>query len=96
MKEAHIFVHLRRPFLSQVEKRLQIEKEEKAAALSKKVAQASLEQLEAKLGIDMASLEKHLPSKESAAAATQLDMKYIKTRQRTLSGMAQMCGHSSL
>lgn len=73
-----------RPFINQIEKRLQTEQEEKARSLAKKVSQATLEHLEAKIGVDLQTIEKHMPAAESEAIAVALDMKYIRGRQQIL------------
>lgn len=55
--------------------------EEKAQALTQKVAQATLAQLVGQLEGDILKLRSVLPNRASQAMETALDVKYVKDRQ---------------
>ena len=73
-----------RTFIAKYENKLSLEAEERNKELARKVAQATYEQMEAHLKLDMAALEEFYAKGESATVQTALDMKYLKERQRFL------------
>lgn len=84
----------------EIEKRNSQELEAKEKDLAEKVANATLEQLQAKVAADMEILKMHLPSKEKEAHEAALDVQYLRTRQQRLSknrtqkifkGLAESC-----
>lgn len=73
-----------RTFIAKYENKLSAEAEERNRELAKKVAQATFQQMEAHLKLDMSALKEFYEKGESATVQTALDMKYLKERQRFL------------
>ena len=70
--------------IAKYETRVAIEAEERQKELADKVAAATLEQIEDNVASDLRILRSQLPKPETAAAECQMDMKYIRDRQRRL------------
>ena len=60
------------------------ELEERDRELAMRVADATLEQIKSKLEIDMKVLEEAVPTASKEAKEAQLDLKYLKDRQKIL------------
>lgn len=60
------------------------ELEERDRELAQRVADATLEQIKSKLDIDMKVLEEAVPTASKEAKEAQLDLKYLKDRQKSL------------
>ena len=75
---------LRRDLLQQRDMQVEMEAEEHEAKLAKKVREATLQHLEAKLSADFKILASRLPTPESQAKEAALDVKYVKDRQLLL------------
>lgn len=67
--------------MSNYESKITLEAEERTLVLKRKVAQATLEQVEAEIQADVALIRASLPSKTNEAAETAQDVKYAKARQ---------------
>eukprot|EP00435_Cladocopium_sp_Y103_P038727 s2011_g10.t1 len=78
-------LHQVQPVVLAVEQRQQRELEEEQRELTEKYQRASCDQLIAKLEADFVVLKGRAPTKETEAAESLLDAKYLKDRQRTLS-----------
>lgn len=73
-----------RALLVKRETEIQIQADEKAQELAKKVAAATLEQLRAQLTADVEKFRSQLPSKLDETVECAKDMKYIRDRQMNL------------
>ena len=74
-----------RSILSNHEKKVSDETEERVHELKQKVFQATFEQLKAQVEEDLRKIRAALPTKATQALETSKDMKYIRDRQQCLS-----------
>lgn len=73
-----------RPIVLAVDERQQREVEEEQRELAEKFQRATCDQLLVKVQADFLALKGRAPTKETEAAESLLDAKYLKDRQRTL------------
>lgn len=73
-----------RSIAKEIDQKHAAELEERDRELAMRVADATLEQIKSKLEVDMKVLEEAVPTASKEAKEAQLDLKYLKDRQKIL------------